>query len=371
MWKYICITQLIPYNYFMSLFESVQKFLMYLTITRGMSPRTVEQYGRHMWSFMCFIHPEVRKIAPKGFDLARFFSSQIQILPETSKNASFETMQQLEKLTWLNTENIDQNVCDHFRLSLAQWNISISTVNEYMISLRAFLHFCKKTHIQTGLELSDIELQKNRERKVEYLTWDELQSMIASIGNEYINDLRDRAIILTIFSTGLRVSELTALDIKNVNLDTMEFAILGKGRKVRVVYLTDWACDAIRAYLEKREDHFPALFLKHGFKKIQNTKDKIQSDWFIEFEPEKIRFDRFLVTKMISARALKAGIVKPVSAHTIRHSFATTLLWNGADLRSIQELLWHKNIATTQVYTHVTNKQLREVHQKFHVNNTL
>lgn len=339
----------------MSLFEAVQKFLMYLTITRGMSPRTVEQYGRHMWAFLCFTHPEIRKIVPKGFDLARFFSSQVSIQPEDSENASSEVLKELEKMSWINTNQIDQHICDHFRLSLAQGNISITTVNAYMISLRAFLHFCKKTHIKTGIEFSDIELQKNRERKVEYLTWDELQSIVSSIGTEDISDLRDRAIILTIFSTGLRVSELTALDIKNVNLDTMEFAILGKGRKVRVVYLTEWACDAIRAYLEKREDHFPPLFIKHG------------KHFPVDAGADDVRFDRFLVTKMVSDRALKAGIVKPVSAHTIRHSFATTLLWNGADLRSIQELLWHKNIATTQVYTHVTNKQLREVHQKFHV----
>lgn len=328
---------------------------MYLTITRGMSPRTVEQYGRHMWAFLSFTHPEVRKIVPKGFDLARFFSSQVSIQPEASKNASFEVLKKLEKMPWTKTTQIDQHICDHFRLSLAQWNISITTVNAYMISLRAFLHFCKKTHIPTGIEFSDIELQKNRERKVEYLTWDELQSIIASIGHENVIDLRDRAIILTIFSTGLRVSELTALDIKNVNLDTMEFAILGKGRKVRVVYLTEWACEAIRAYLEKREDHFPPLFLKHG------------KHFPVDAGADEVRFDRFLVTKMVADRALKAGIVKPVSAHTIRHSFATTLLWNGADLRSIQELLGHKNIATTQVYTHVTNKQLREVHQKFHI----
>lgn len=339
----------------MSLFEAVQKFLMYLTITRGMSPRTVEQYGRHMWAFLSFTHPEVRKIVPKSFDLARFFSSQVSIQPEHSKNVSFETLKQLEKMSWTKTTQIDQHTCDHFRLSLAQGNISITTVNAYMISLRAFLHFCKKTHIPTGIEFSDIELQKNRERKVEYLTWDELQSIIASIGHEDIVDLRDSAIILTIFSTGLRVSELTALDIKNVNLDTMEFAILGKGRKVRVVYLTEWACEAIRAYLAKREDHFPPLFLKHG------------KHFPVDAGADEVRFDRFLVTKMVADRALKAGIVKPVSAHTIRHSFATTLLWNGADLRSIQELLWHKNIATTQVYTHVTNKQLREVHQKFHI----
>ncbi len=154
----------------MSLFEAVQKFLMYLTITRGMSPRTVEQYGRHMWAFLCFTHPEIRKIVPKGFDLARFFSSQVSIQPEDSENASSEVLKELEKMSWINTNQIDQHICDHFRLSLAQGNISITTVNAYMISLRAFLHFCKKTHIKTGIEFSDIELQKNRERKVEYLT---------------------------------------------------------------------------------------------------------------------------------------------------------------------------------------------------------
>ncbi len=141
--------------------------------------------------------------------------------------------------------------------------MSITTVNAYMISLRAFLQFCKKSHILTGLESSDIELQKNRERKVEYLTAEELQTLVSNIGIEDISDLRDRAIIFTIYSTGLRVSELTALDIRHVNLDTLEFAIIGKGKKVRVVYLTEWACEAIREYLTKRKDHFPALFLKH------------------------------------------------------------------------------------------------------------
>lgn len=104
----------------MSLFEAVQKFLMYLTITRGMSPRTVEQYGRHMWAFVCFVHPEVRKIVPKTFDLPRFFSSQVHTQPEEEKNTSLETMKQLEKMDWVSTRHVDQHICDHFRLSLAQ-----------------------------------------------------------------------------------------------------------------------------------------------------------------------------------------------------------------------------------------------------------
>lgn len=138
--------------------------------------------------------------------------------------------------------------------------------------------------------------------------------IIASIGSDEIADLRDRAIILTVFSTGLRVSELTALDIKNVNLDTMEFAILGKGRKVRVVYLHRMGLRSNSSLPKKENNHFPPLFLKHG------------KNFSIDAGADDVRFDRFLVTKMITARALKTGIVKPVSAHTIRHSFATTLL---------------------------------------------
>lgn len=347
----------------MPLFEALQKFLMYLTITRAMSPRTVEQYGRHMWAFLCFVHPDIHEILPRGFDITSFFASQVSITPrkkieasfDSQKNENTELLKRLQHFPWILTRDIDQHMCDHFRLSLAQWTISITTVNAYMISLRAFFHFCKKQHIPISIEWSDIELQKNRERKVEYLTVEELWSIIDSIGTEDIVDLRDRAIIATIYSTGLRVSELTALDIKHINLDTQEFAIIGKGKKVRVVYLTAWACDAIRQYLEKRGDHFPALFLKHG------------KHFPVDADGDEVRFDRFLVTKMIAERARKAGLVKPISAHTIRHSFATTLLGNGADLRSIQELLWHKNIATTQVYTHVTNKQLKEVHNKFHI----
>lgn len=362
----------------MPLYEAYISWLTHLTIARAMSPRTIEQYGRHVWAFIMFLHPEVQKNLPHNFNIQHFSHQKVLGQADKKIEAYFE-----DEISWASTEKITQEKINHFRLTLAQSDISITTVNAYMISLRAFLQFCKKQHIPTGVNFDDIDLQKNRDRKVEFLTAEELQNIVANIGTDSVADLRDRAIILTIYSTGLRVSELANLDIRNINLDTREFAIIGKWRKVRVVYLTEWACEAIREYLEIRgDDHFPALFLKHW--NLKHRAKSTEQKWISSvipakagiftdtgsknaIIPENIRFDRFLITKMISARALKAGIVKPVSAHTIRHSFATTLLARGADLRSIQELLGHKNIATTQVYTHVTNKQLKEVHKKFHV----
>jgi integrase/recombinase XerD len=167
---------------------------------------------------------------------------------------------------------------------------------------------------------------------------------------------RDLALMECIFSTWLRVSELTALNRKDINLDTHEFAVRGKWKKVRVVYLTQLSSDLIRAYLDTRDDHLSPLFIRH------NTK----SDNIDVLEDEKMRLTRqFITTGLIKKYATKAVIIKNVSAHTLRHSFATTLLSAWADLRSIQEMLGHSSITTTQVYTHVTNHQLKNVHDKF------
>ena len=160
-----------------------------------------------------------------------------------------------------------------------------------------------------------------------------------------------------IYSTGLRISELTALNRRDINLDRKEFAVRWKGRKVRVVYLTDVAVERIKLYFDARSDVFEPAFIRHNFD-VLNITDVT--------DPEKYRLSRIHITTMVKNQALKAGILKDVSAHTLRHSFATTLLENGADIRSIQEMLWHKSITTTQVYTHVTNPKLKEIHQKFH-----
>jgi site-specific recombinase XerD len=154
----------------------------------------------------------------------------------------------------------------------------------------------------------------------------------------------------------LRDSELVALNIKDINLKTQEFAVRWKWWKVRVVYLTDESVSKIACYLDMRDDHFPSLFIRHNYK-FSNENN---------LEDKDVKLSRFFITNIIKEYALKAWILKDISAHTLRHSFATTLLENWADLRAIQELLWHKNITTTQVYTHVTNPQLKEIHKKFH-----
>jgi len=177
--------------------------------------------------------------------------------------------------------------------------------------------------------------------------------MIEVCKKNKVNGLRDQAIIEVLYSTGLRISELCSLNIENVNLKSKEFAVRGKGRKVRVVFLTERAVTALKKYLAKRKDNSSPLFVNN--KKTADLTDN-----------EKKRLSRNYITTTISKIARLAGITKPVSAHTLRHSFATTLLQSGADIRSVQEMLGHASISTTQVYTHVTNEKLKEIQQKYH-----
>lgn len=156
---------------------------------------------------------------------------------------------------------------------------------------------------------------------------------------------------------------MTNLDRSRINFETREFAVRGKGGKIRVVYLTERAAKRISEYLNARQDDFDPLFIRHNFKNVfVEAKDGTKR----QLSDEDVRLSRNFITTTVSKRALQAGIVKDVSAHTLRHSFATTLLTNGADIRAIQELLGHSSITTTQVYTHVTNPRLKEIHEKFH-----
>lgn len=161
--------------------------------------------------------------------------------------------------------------------------------------------------------------------------------------------------MLTIWTSGLRISELTALSRESIDLSRREFAVRGKGRKVRNVFITEAACQALRDYLDARMDPFTPLFIRHNYDRAREG----------ALTDATVRLTRFFITNMLRESALKARIMKDISAHTLRHSFATTLLTNGADLRSIQELLGHASVTTTQVYTHVTNSRLREVYERF------
>ncbi|HZT34853.1 MAG TPA: tyrosine-type recombinase/integrase, partial [Nitrososphaera sp.] len=225
------------------------------------------------------------------------------------------------------------------------------TQNYYMISLRAFLKYLRKREIES-LNPERIELAKVGQRDLDLITSSELDRLMSGPKGSNLSDLRDKAILELFFSTGLRVSELVSLN-RDLDLTRDEFSVRGKGEKVRVVFLSPAAKAAVKKYLDKRDDVDDALFVQMG-KNSKHAKD--------------LRITARSIERIVKRYAIKAGITRKVTPHVIRHSFATDLLSNGADLRSVQALLGHANITTTQVYTHVTDKHLREVHQKFHSN---
>lgn len=299
------------------------------------------------------------------------FLEYLEVIKNKSQNTIIQYDRHLNKFyEYLEDKNIDSNNFEvkKITLDLAEWfrtylyksaskSISIKTANAYMISLRAFLKYCEKKWIKS-LSPTAIDLIKADPRMVEYLTKDELERLFEAPNLNTIIWLRDLAIMKMIYSTGLRISELTNLNIKDVDLKRLEFWVRWKGKKVRVVYLTEDSAKLIKKYLEKRSDNFDALFIRHNIK-TENLQITDEVYW------EKMRLSRFFITTMIKKYAQKAFILKNISAHTLRHSFATTLLSNGAWIRDVQEMLGHSSITTTQVYTHVTNPQLKNAHKKF------
>ncbi len=248
--------------------------------------------------------------------------------------------------------------------------LKLITQNYHLIALRAFLKYLTKQDVQT-LAPEKIELPKNPMRQVEFLEEEELQRLIDATDKEpsELLRVRDRAVMETLFSTGLRVSELCSLRRDNINLDRGEFTVRGKGSKLRVVFLSDEATAAIKQYLAKRPDNNKALFVGHST--IGNSIEmEIESQGFKSGKSEPVAEIQGLtprsVQRIIKKYCRIAGIVKKVSPHTLRHSFATDLLQNGADIRSVQTMLGHASITTTQIYTHITNQGLREIHRKFH-----
>lgn len=291
-----------------------RQFLEYLEIEKGRSLKTVENYDRYISRF----------IAESGV-----------------KNA----------------KDISESHVREFRLKLNRSNgvkvrgqasstMKKNTQNYYMIALRSMLKYARKCNITT-LTPDAIELAKTSARHLDLISIDELTRLLKAPDTKELKGMRDKAILDLFFSTGLRLSELCSL---NRDLDTSkdEFSIRGKGEKVRVVFLSDAAKDSIRKYLAARKDMDDALFV-----------DTVKSKTGSRLTPRSIE-------RLVRHYASAAGISKKVTPHVLRHSFATDLLSNGADIRSVQMMLGHANIATTQVYTHITDKQLRDVHKKFH-----
>lgn len=227
-----------------------------------------------------------------------------------------------------------------------------TTQNYHLIALRSFLKYCVRRDIPC-MAPDKIELSKQPARQVEFLEEDELSRMrLATTKTTGIVGLRDQAILETLFSTGLRVSELTGLKIEQINLKRDEFTVRGKGGRTRVVFISDEARSALKAYLDKRTDTSSFLFVSHDRAKKERKSSNALT-------PRSVQ-------RLIDRYAVVAGVTKRITPHTLRHTFATDLLRNGADIRSVQAMLGHASITTTQVYTHVTDKQLREIHKKFH-----
>lgn len=295
----------------------ITDFLEYLEVERGRSERTIRNYD---------------------FYLHRF--------AKWAKNPS--------------ASKITRDLIHKYRLylnRLAQGRDAItlkkSTQNYHLIALRSFLKYLARNDI-TSLPAEQIELAKQSKRTVDFLEDDELSRLLErplkSSGG--LLALRDKAILELLFSAGLRVSELTGLKIEQVNLKREEFTVRGKGDKPRVCFLSDSAKVALKAYLEKRRDTSPYLFVSHD-----RAKGKRRDAG--PLTPRSVQ-------RIVERYATEAGITKKITPHTLRHTFATDLLMGGADIRSVQSMLGHESITTTQVYTHITNKQMKDVHKRFH-----
>lgn len=230
------------------------------------------------------------------------------------------------------------------------------TQNYYVIALRSFLRYLIKNDIKT-LEPSKIDLPKTESRSLKFLERDQVDRLVTGTDTSKEEGIRDRAIMELLFSTGLRVSELVSLNRDQINLERREFGIIGKGRRARIVFVSDRAAEWIKNYLNKRKDAFKPMFIRYSGAVIQ------------ENNGEKMRLTSRSIERIVKKYVRSTRLPVDATVHTLRHSFATDLLTNGADLRSVQEMLGHKNIATTQIYTHITNKQLKEVHRSFHSGN--
>jgi site-specific recombinase XerD len=287
-----------------------REFLEYTEIEKGRSLKTVENYDRYLSRFLAFSK------AKSPSDITESLLREYRL--------------------WLNRQ-----------ATVKGDSIKKKTQNYYLIALRAFLKYLSK-HGHEVVSPETIELAKVGERHIDLITPDELNRLFKAPDSNTIEGLRDTAVLETLFSTGLRLSELCSLP-REINLKSDEISVRGKGDKIRVVFLSPAAKEAIKAYISKRKDMHDALFVQ-------------ASDKGTDVAPLYPR----AVQRMIRRYATKAGIGKKVTPHVVRHMFATDLLSNGADLRSVQMLLGHANIATTQIYTHVTNKQLRDTHAKFH-----
>ncbi len=295
---------------------AVQQFLEYLELEQNRSQKTIENYSHYLTRLSDF-------------------AGDIKL---SDLNVELISKWRL----WLN--RLGTNTSDE---------LSKTTQNYHLIALRSFLRFCARRNLP-AMAPDKIELARVTRPQVTFLNLEELERLFAQPDTAKLGGIRDRAILELLFSSGLRVSELVGLDRDHINLKRREFMVRGKGQKDRPIFISAEAADWIQGYLDKRQDNTKPLFIRYaGSKKV-------------DLSGNFTRLTARSIQRMVARYALAAGITKHVSPHTMRHSMATDLLMNGADLRSVQAMLGHSNIATTQIYTHVTDPHLKAVHEKFH-----
>lgn len=297
------------------------EFLEYLLIEKSLSQLTIKEYRHYLYRFLAWIEKNELPLSPGSINL--------------------ETVRK-------------------FRIFLASYRnnngltLNKNTQTYHIVALRSFLRYINVKRDIVSLNPDKIDLPKASPRMVSFLNSEQLTRLLNSpeISDEI--GLRDRTILETLFSTGLRVSELVKLNRDQINLERKEFGVRGKGNKIRVVFLSDTAAEYITRYINVRKDNFQPLFIRYGGPRS------------VDKTGEKMRLTARSVERLVKKYSKKSGLPIDAHPHTLRHSFATDLLIGGADLRSVQEMLGHESIRTTQIYTHVTNKHLKEVYQKYH-----
>jgi len=300
--------------------RKVKEFLEYMEVEKGASPLTLRNYRHYLSRFLAWMKKE--KIRQR-------------------------------------LKDINPDIVREYRLFLSRFpdgkggTLSRRTQGYHVIAIRSFLKWCIKND-QEVMSPDKIDLPKINERQVKFLNGEQVDRLLNAPNMSKITGIRDKAILEVLFSTGLRVSELCKLDRDKIDLKRREFGIVGKGGRARVVFLSSRSTSWVEKYLAARDDGYNPLFIRHSGKM-----DAADTD-------EKMRLTPRSVQRMVKKYARKVQITVDVTPHVLRHSFATDLLVAGADIRSVQEMLGHKNIATTQIYTHVTNKQLRDIHEAFH-----
>ncbi|HUX36235.1 MAG TPA: site-specific tyrosine recombinase/integron integrase [Candidatus Paceibacterota bacterium] len=288
----------------------LNEYLDYLEIEKNRSPKTRENYEHYLKEFLSFT--KVKSPADITDDIVR-----------------------------------------NFRIALARKDLKKITQNYYVIAIRNFLKYLAKRDVKT-LSADKIELPRTPSRQISIIEYGDLERLLSAPNGSDLRSLRDRAILEVFFSTGLRISELCSLS-RYIDLERGEVTVRGKGDKLRVVFLSDRAKKAIKNYLDKRSDADEAMFVSL----TKAASDKRQAKVIGRIIPRAVQ-------RLVNFYRRKAGIAGHVTPHQLRHQFATDLLMNGADIRSVQSLLGHSNISTTQIYTHLTNKELREIHKSFH-----